>query len=244
MIRVYEKLFSRPEKTISEIINGKTSITPESATQFEQVLGVPTEFWLKLEFDYQTTKAQLKTKANIESQYAELTEFPYAEMAKWGWVAATRKKDEKVEELLRFFGVVFLKNIRTIESATFRKSRKRKASPQALSAWLRKGELNAQRIDTKPYNRTAFVEAIDDVRGLTRINIGTATENLKGLFAECGVALVFVPHLSKTYANGAARWLSPDKALVQLSIRNRHEDIFWFTLLHECAHILQNRKKH
>ena len=56
--------------------------------------------------------------------------------------------------------------------------------------------------------------------------------------------LVFVPHLSKTYANGAARWLSPDKALVQLSIRNRHEDIFWFTLLHECAHILQNRKKH
>ena len=31
----------RPKKTINEIINGKAAITPETALQFERVLGVP-----------------------------------------------------------------------------------------------------------------------------------------------------------------------------------------------------------
>jgi addiction module HigA family antidote len=43
----------RPQKTVSEIINGKTAITPDTALQLEHVLGVPARFWLKREQYYQ-----------------------------------------------------------------------------------------------------------------------------------------------------------------------------------------------
>jgi Zn-dependent peptidase ImmA (M78 family) len=43
--------------------------------------------------------------------------------------------------------------------------------------------------------------------------------------------------------NGAVRWLSPSKALIQLSFRYLSDDIFWFTFFHECGHIALHGKK-
>jgi hypothetical protein len=44
-------------------------------------------------------------------------------------------------------------------------------------------------------------------------------------------------------AGSATRWLSPDKAMVALSLRHRRNDIFWFTLFHELCHVLRHSKK-
>jgi addiction module HigA family antidote len=39
-------------QTISEIVNGKRSITPDTALRLELALGVSAEFWLGLQADY------------------------------------------------------------------------------------------------------------------------------------------------------------------------------------------------
>lgn len=52
------RLMDRPKKTINEIIKGKADITPETAIQLEQVLGVPAIFWLVRQADYQLWKAR------------------------------------------------------------------------------------------------------------------------------------------------------------------------------------------
>jgi hypothetical protein len=52
-----------------------------------------------------------------------------------------------------------------------------------------------------------------------------------------------MPHLPGTGAHGATRWLGADKALVQMSIRYRWDDIFWFSLFHELGHVLLHRRK-
>jgi HTH-type transcriptional regulator/antitoxin HigA len=46
-----------------------------------------------------------------------------------------------------------------------------------------------------------------------------------------------------TYVNGATRWLTPQKALIQLSLRYSYADIFWFTFFHEIGHLLRDSKK-
>ena len=56
------------------------------------------------------------------------------------------------------------------------------------------------------------------------------------------MAVVFVPHLPKTYANGAIRWLRSGAALVQLSVRYKYDDIFWFSFFHELGHIILHGK--
>jgi len=50
----------RPKKTISEIINGKSAITTDTALQLEMVLGVPAEFWNAREIQYREYLARLE----------------------------------------------------------------------------------------------------------------------------------------------------------------------------------------
>src|SRR5713101_9919725 len=50
----------RPTKTINEIIKGKAAITPETALQFELVLGVPASFWNNREHQYREFLARKK----------------------------------------------------------------------------------------------------------------------------------------------------------------------------------------
>lgn len=237
------KRMSRPLKTINEIIKGKTAITPQTATELERVLGSPARFWLRLEMDYQITLAQLRERKNMEQDLPLLTRFPYLEMSKKGWVKRVRDRVERVSQLRSFFAVTSLKKLDVVEAAAFRKSKKRKASPEALSAWVRQGELVAQDTQTETFSRDGFMKCLFTVRLLNRKPIEDASAETIRLCAKNGVALVFVPHLERTYANGATRWLTPNKALIQLSIKGRYEDIFWFTFFHECGHILKHGKK-
>jgi HTH-type transcriptional regulator/antitoxin HigA len=54
----------RPANAINEIINGKKTITAETALQLEAAMPeIPARFWLNLETDYQLTKALIKRRA-------------------------------------------------------------------------------------------------------------------------------------------------------------------------------------
>src|SRR3712207_2277339 len=44
------------------------------------------------------------------------------------------------------------------------------------------------------------------------------------LCAGAGVALVFIPEMKGCPASGAARWLTPEKAIIQLSLRFKTDD--------------------
>ena len=61
--------------------------------------------------------------------------------------------------------------------------------------------------------------------------------------AAVGVAIVFVPELPRLRIFGAARWLSPDKALIQLSLYYKKHDQLWFSFFHEAAHVLLHGRR-
>ena len=42
-----------PEQAISEIINARKQITPETAIELEQALGISAQFWVNLEANHQ-----------------------------------------------------------------------------------------------------------------------------------------------------------------------------------------------
>jgi len=61
--RELAKRMQRPVISINEIINGKKSVTAETALQLEAVMPeIPARFWLNLETDYQLTKALVKRR--------------------------------------------------------------------------------------------------------------------------------------------------------------------------------------
>ncbi|MBI5115920.1 HigA family addiction module antidote protein [Candidatus Poribacteria bacterium] len=233
----------RPIQVINEIIKGKRSITPETAIQLERVLGTPAYVWINLEKNYEYNKARLVDLKELEKQIPWLDSFPYRCMAELGWVRSTGDKVERVKELLSFFGVTSFEELKCFWEVAYRRSYAKRPSPEALAAWLRRGEIEAHGIDVAGFDEKKLKEALAAFRELTRKPAREFSLVLRSLCASCGIALVFIPHLPKTYAHGATRWLAPDKALVQLSVRYRYDDIFWFSFFHEAGHIIRHGKK-
>jgi HTH-type transcriptional regulator/antitoxin HigA len=105
------------------------------------------------------------------------------------------------------------------------------------------GELEAAAIECKAYNSDRFVRALRKARALTNEDPQVWQPQVTNALADAGVALVIVDTFEGARAHGATRWLSPHKALIQLSLRYHWEDVFWFSFFHEAAHILLHRKK-
>src|SRR6266566_2926058 len=81
----------RPKKTINEIVKGKAAITPETALQFERVLGVPASFWNNLEQNYRTALARAAERERLEGQIKWLKGIPVRSMIDLKWVEAHRE---------------------------------------------------------------------------------------------------------------------------------------------------------
>ena len=69
-----------------------------------------------------------------------------------------------------------------------------------------------------------------------------AVTRVQALFSSAGVVLVLTPEFAGTRLSGAARWLSPDRAVIQLSMRHKSNDQFWFSLFHEVGHLLARKR--
>jgi HTH-type transcriptional regulator / antitoxin HigA len=236
----------RPVKTINEIIHGKAMLTPETALQLEKVLGTPARLWLALEHNYREHLARQAEDESLQAHKGWLDNFPVKEMQKCRWLPQEKDKSRQLFTLLRFFGLatpdswedIWAKNL-----VNFRKTAAFQSSDYALSAWLRQGELKAQNIPTCPYDKAAFRSLLNnEIRSLTCDRSG-GFDQLVDLCANVGVAVVFVPQLREARVSGAARWLSPQKALIQLSLRYKRDDQFWFSFYHEAGHILQHGKR-
>jgi len=236
----------RPIKTINEIVHGKAAITAETALQLEKILGVPASFWNNRERQYQEFMARKKEEGELREQLEWLKQIPVRAMINKDWIRGSQDNFQQLREVLAFFGVASpaqWKSVWTPKSVAFRISQTLESDLGALTAWLRKGELEAQKMECKPYDRKKFYDILPTIREMTLENPKDFISKLRNCCADVGVAVVFVPELPKTRAWGATRWLSPKKALIQLSLRYKSNDHFWFTLFHEAGHILHHGKR-
>lgn len=237
----------RPKKTVNEIVKGKAMLTPDTALQLERVLGTPASFWNNREKAYREYLARAAEHTSLAKHLEWLRTFPVSAMTKRGCMGASSDKVEQLRALLDFFGVAspvrLASLVRGPASVAYRKSRAFAANPPAVAAWLRMGEIEARSVRCGDFSRDRFIGALRKVRAATAGDAATARTVLQAECAAAGVAVVVVRELPKTRVSGATRWLSPEKALVQLSLRHGFDDHLWFTFFHEAGHVLLHGKR-
>ncbi len=230
--------------TISNIISGKDPISPETALCLSLVFGMSEGFWNNLQKNYDETKARIALEQEIVKELSIYNKFTcIPELIKYKFLEDTKLLEDKAKNLLNFLGIASFKLLKKNYSVAFRKSSGNELSNENLIAWLRCGEIVGTAIETKPFNKAKLKANINTIRELNLLKAEHYSEKLRDLLAECGVAIAFLPYFKKTYVNGATRWLNPQKVLIQLTPRNKYEDIFWFTLFHEICHVLKHKKK-
>jgi len=236
----------RDKAAINDLIKNKVSITEETAVRLENVLGIPASFWMNLDRNYRENLARIEEQKRLKEERAVLEQFsynPYRDLVKLGWVESFKDPMDQVKALLRFFGVHSFRSLQDVVSVAFRKNEKKECEPLAIAAWLRKGELCSREIRTAPYDKARLTNALPALRKLSREEPAVYSKKIQELCAACGVAVVYLPHLPKTYVNGATKWLTSERALILLTLRGRKDDIFWFSLFHEIGHVLKHSKK-
>jgi HTH-type transcriptional regulator / antitoxin HigA len=237
----------RPLKTISEIANGKASITPDTAIQLERALGISASFWNGLETRYREAVAYERARRSLEAEVGWLSNFPMNELVSRGLIPAGLQASDRLGSLLSFFGVAnpAAWQVNWDRSAgSYRLAKAYKSDEYALAAWLRWGEKEAERVRAGVFDAARFEAVLREARGLSRLTVlAMATERLRDLAAEAGVVVLVIPELPGARVSGAARWLRNDRALIQLSLRYLSDDQFWFSLFHEAGHLLRGKGK-
>ena len=237
----------KPEKTIIAVLNGKSSITPDMAVQFENVTKIPANFWMNHQRGYDEYIAREKRQTVIQEALAWAKQFPLADMIKKGWLPQVASIEEKTMEMLAFFGFsnhtawedyYFKQQLKV----AFRISLAQTKEPYAISAWLRKGELQAAELEANDYSEKKFKEALPELKSIMANHPDGFFNQLQSICLEAGVKVVHTPCINKAPISGSTRWLN-DTPFIQLTGRFKRNDSFWFTFFHEAGHILLHGKK-
>jgi HTH-type transcriptional regulator / antitoxin HigA len=229
-------------KHVNQVVNGGASISAELALGLEKVFRMPADFWLSREALYRSDLARQTEAKNLKAHVGWASNFPLKELKKRDLLPNDVSGADLVQALLAFLGIASPRQWEDPVVA-YRKSQVYESDPYALATWLRVGELEAAEIETAPYDHDRFLQVLQDARQLTRLAPEQWQPRLVDACAAAGVAVAIIPAFDGARANGATRWLGPSKALIQLSIRYRWEDVFWFTFFHEAGHVVLHRKK-
>jgi len=230
------------EKHISKVINGEASITVETGLLLENALGGTASFWINLEKNYQETQARLERRSLLKKDLSILSDYPYAEIARCGYVVQTNNREKRVENLWKFFGVNSLQSVEQTEPVAYRKRGGASLKKGAIAAWLRCGELEAKKSEISLFSEEKLKESLNELRSLTIKDPKFFSVRAREILLNAGVALVYIPHFSGTGVSGAVRWIG-DNPVVQLSIFGKYADMLWFNLFHEIGHLVLHGKK-
>ena len=227
------------EKHISNLINGKAELTQEVALRLESIFGIPARFWNNLESLYRESIARVNAENDLEED-AEIADLmPYSELVKLGWIIATRDRLEKTINLRNFFEISRLSILRDqrVPGLAFRKLCVDTEIDYKSAIWVQKARLEARKIQTGVINGYLLQEKLSSIRAMTTQDPEVFCKDLVATMADCGIALVFLPHIGGSFLHGAT-FVDGKKIVLGLTVRGKYADKFWFSLFHEIGHVI------
>lgn len=209
---------------VSEVLNRKVGLSLKMMRALHEGLGIPAEVLM------QEPGKSLPAFVHIAEQY------PFKEMFKNGYfdsfTGTLSEAKEKAEELLNDFFDDFI-----VGNQVFcKKTDKNALNKNALAAWQCRVCKRLNGVELPHYDKNRLTPAFfNTVARLSFYDYGPRV--VANHLNKFGIHLIFEKHLPKTYLDGAAFLLPDGHPVIAMTLRYNRIDNFWFTLLHELAHI-------
>lgn len=230
-------------ETVRALIDGSRQIDESTATTLSTVLGATAKFWLKRQKNFDTALERAVAKVRESGQDDVLLRLP-APGRQAGGRLSTERREAEIRKRLVFYNVPNAESWAArygllVGETNYRASKAYASREDATLLWLRRGELEADMIQTRAWNSENLLDRLKAIRKLSLIRHPERfLPKLRTLCAEAGVALVVVKAPKGCRASGAIRMVDPDKAMLLLSFRYKRDDQFWFTVFHEIGHLV------
>lgn len=222
---------------VSEVLNRKRSLSLNMMRSLRSGLGISAETLMR------------ESNINTLDETSDWQDYPVNEMYKNGYFNVGKydslKQLKEDEEIVltsflhtvskeRFMANAFLRS--SAQSVESRSSRTMNA--KALKAWSIRV---FQKVYEQPLINKYDPKIFEDesfIRGLKELSPNKSGPLVaKEYLNRFGIYLIILPHLSKTYLDGAAFLAADGHPVIAMSIRFDRIDNFWFVLMHELAHV-------
>jgi HTH-type transcriptional regulator/antitoxin HigA len=240
----FAKIIGRPAKLVSEIINNKKAVTPDTARDFSAALGMSAQSWLNIEAAYQLYKTTLTERSerdeNISRKAKLYDKYPVSLLIKQGWVQESESFEVLESRVLQLFEVSSSE-----EESSFALAAKRNYD-ESLSmkqvAWLFRVKQLAQSVAAPKYSESKLRAAIGELELL--LTSEQEIRRVPQILAECGVRFVVVEPVPGSKICGVCFWVDGDKSpVIGMTLLYDRIDNFWFVLRHELEHVLRGDGK-
>lgn len=227
-------VLARPAVVVNGIINGKRSITPETAQALSKAFGTSAQLWMNLESSYQLSKAGASSD-EVARRASLFNKAPIGEMIRRGWIGGARDVAELEREVVRFFGLSSIEDDLDIPAAARTGLQCTTAFSPSQLAWMHRAKQLGKIVHAELFTLNRFRAEIDVLKNL--IEQPEQARLVPKALAELGVRFVVIKHLKGTRIDGACIWLDRNTPVVAVSMRFDRIDWFWHTLIHELAHV-------
>lgn len=236
------------EKHISTVLSGKKNISPSFAKKLDYALGIETEFWMNLQANYERELLEFEELNNISEQEVCVLKNLKEVVATWvsfGWLEENSNEANTVLDVRKIFGMSNLLDTTKMKyAAAYRAQTKNNVDPYVLFAWQRMCEILTDNIDVaEEVDIDKLRKRIPDIKEVMFLRANQIQKKLTSIFAECGIAFRIVPNFKGAPVQGFIKKKEDGSLILCMTIRQKFADIFWFTLFHEIAHILNGDTK-
>ncbi len=211
---------------VSEILSGKRQLTIEMMRALEKGLGIPAKVLLK------------HPAVDEDSFFNNWSKSLLKDMAQRGYFGAEKVTDVNSGTLVKSFffgGGVPMQLQGMLRQSSYRSAPT--TDKHALAAWATRVMQKAKTVKAVPEYKPKTVD-LSFMQELAKLSVDdngplVARDYLK----KNGIILVIEPHFAKTHLDGAALLTYERNPVIGLTLRHDRLDNFWFTLMHELAHV-------
>lgn len=218
-------------QTINAIASGKGRITPEMAVTLGAAFGNDAAEWLKWDSEHQLSL--VSSDATSVERMARLYDLaPIHDMQRRGWIPKTDSVSELESVLSRFFAGDISRGV------TFPVAMHRTANLAGLTsaekAWCFRARQMAQSLHVAEFSNERLPAAAKKLRQLAAYP--QEARRLPDILGYYGIRFVIVEPIPDVKVDGAAFWVD-ENPTIAVSARWDRIDAFWFTVMHEFAHV-------
>lgn len=208
---------------VSEILSGARPLSLRMIRELNEHLGIPAEILI-----------QTGTLANDDPEI-EWEKFPIKEMFARGWINEKKKATvQNFFQLLPSYKPLFEPLYRQTSCVT---RWGQEMDEYSLAAWTARITIIALEKDLSVKYNASTID-LEFMRGLAQLSSqDNAPIHAIEYLNNAGIHLIIEPHLPHTYLDGVAVMHIADTPIIGLTLRYDRIDNFWFTLMHELAHL-------
>lgn len=229
---------------IGNVIKGIKDISITFAKKLEYVFNIDASFWINLQANYDKEIIDYQEKNKISNEEKSIVNNNLKQIINYlqsrEIILNCNDSASKVIEMRKFTNISDLTLIPKLSySGAYRVSTNTDIDVYVLYVWQCLCEFSANKIVLNNcLDVDLLKKSLIEIKSLMFLPIQEAIDKLRDIFAKCGIAFCVIQNFSKAPVQGFIKKINGNNIMLCLTIRQAFADIFWFTLFHEIAHII------